>query len=160
MEKEYLSIKEFAAAAGVSVQSVYNRIKESNNKIQKYIKIKDGKKVISAAALDDIYQKGFEYDEIKEESAKEDSIVAILNKQIELLENQVKQQQEEIANKNEQIASLLEQLQESGKRESTYQTLLNQEQQLAAADKQKLLALESPESKAKRGLFGIFRKRG
>jgi uncharacterized coiled-coil protein SlyX len=159
MEKEYLSIKECAAAAGVSVQSVYNRIKESNNKIQKYIKIKDGKKVISAAALDDIYQKGFEYDEI-EESAKEDSIVAILNKQIELLENQVAQQQAEIERKNEHIASLLEQLQESGKRESTYQTLLNQEQQLAAADKQKLLALESPESKAKRGLFGIFKKRG
>lgn len=48
MEKEYLSIKEFAAAVGISPQAVY---KQLNNKLKPYLKTVDGKKTIEKSAL-------------------------------------------------------------------------------------------------------------
>ena len=48
MEKEYLSIKEFAAAVGVSQQAVY---KQLNNKLKPYLKVVDNKKMLEKSAL-------------------------------------------------------------------------------------------------------------
>lgn len=48
MEKEYLSIKEFATAAGVSQQAIY---KQLNNKLKTYLKVVDNKKMLEKSAL-------------------------------------------------------------------------------------------------------------
>lgn len=42
MNQEYLSIKEFAAAVGVSQQAIY---KQLNNKLKPYLKMVDNKKI-------------------------------------------------------------------------------------------------------------------
>lgn len=49
MEKEYLSIKDFAAAVGVSQQAVY---KQLNNKLKPYLKVVENKKMLDIAALE------------------------------------------------------------------------------------------------------------
>ena len=48
MEKEYLSIKDFAQAVGISQQAVY---KQLNNKLQPYLKVVDNKKMLEKSAL-------------------------------------------------------------------------------------------------------------
>ena len=82
MEKEYLSIKEFAAAVGVSQQAIY---KQLNNKLKPYLKVVDNKKML------------------------EKSAVSLFNK--EQKTNEVEQQlinmlQTELNEKNKQIAEL------------------------------------------------------
>lgn len=48
MEKEYISIKEFAAAVGISQQAIY---KQLNNKLKPYLKVVDSKKMLEKSAI-------------------------------------------------------------------------------------------------------------
>lgn len=146
MQERYLSIKEFAECAKVSVQSVYKRINKDDDIIHKFIKIKDGKKIISSSAIEQIYNNDSgQYEEIKEEkAAPEEDIILLLKKEIDI--------------KNEQIEKLNKQLEESGKREERYQELLENQQKLAAMDRQKILQLESAADK-KRNIFNIFKRK-
>ncbi len=150
--EEYLGVKEFAERVQKSEQSVYKRLRNKNDKIQQYVKLKDGKKVIAAAAIENLYYNDcIEYEEIKEEKPfQENEIIKILKEQIE-------QQQKEIEFKNKQLDDLTEQLKASSERETNYQTLLNQQQQLTAAEKQKVLLLEDNQKKC---FFGIFKRKG
>lgn len=159
MSDSYLSIKEFAECANVSIQSVYKRIKKSDDIIHNFIIIKDGKKLIAAAAIEQIYN--INYNSINndiEEEAKEEPLY---NDIISILKEQIEQQKREIEFKNKQIDNLMIQLKESSKRETNYQTLLNQQQQLTATEKQKILQLENKASanEKKRGIFSFFRKK-
>ena len=150
--EEYLGVKEFAERVQKSEQSVYKRLRNKNDKIQQYVKLKDGKKIIAAAAIDNLYNNDcIEYEEIKEEEKplQDNEIINILKEQIE-------QQRKEIEFKNKQLEDLTEQLKASSERETNYQTLLNQQQQLTAAEKQKVLLLEDNQ---KKGFFGIFKKK-
>lgn len=49
MDKELLTIKEFAEVAGVSPQAVY---KQLNNKLKPYLTIVDGKKMLNTTAIE------------------------------------------------------------------------------------------------------------
>ena len=51
-QKEYLSIKEFAGAAGVSTQSVYKRLATS---LQPYVKEVANQRMLNIRALQDVY---------------------------------------------------------------------------------------------------------
>lgn len=151
--EEYLGVKEFAERVQKSEQSVYKRLRNKNDKIQQYVKLKDGKKVIAAAAIEYLYNNDcIEYEEITEEEKplQDNEIINILREQIE-------QQRKEIEFKNKQLEDLTEQLKASSERETNYQTLLNQQQQLTAAEKQKVLLLEDNQ---KKGFFSIFKKKG
>lgn len=52
MENEYISVKEFAEKAGISVQAVYKRL---NNRLKQYVKVVDNQKMLDIRALQDIY---------------------------------------------------------------------------------------------------------
>lgn len=80
--KEYISIKEFATAAGVSQQAIY---KQLNNKLKPYLKEIDGKKMLNISALE-LFKK------------KEDT-TTVEQQLINML-------QTELNRKNEQIAEL------------------------------------------------------
>ena len=55
MEESYLSVAEFAEAAGVSKQAVYKQVNNENSQISPYI-LRDGKKtLIKATALNELY---------------------------------------------------------------------------------------------------------
>ena len=153
--EEYLSVKEFAEKVKKTEQSVYKRIKKADDSIQQFVKLRNGKKVVSAAAVC-LYNKdvnSFEEIETEEEKLQFDTDI------IKLLKEQIEEQRKEIEFKNKQLEDLTEQLKASSERETNYQTLLNQQQQLTAADKQKILQLESAAAK-KKGLFNIFKKKG
>lgn len=164
MEERYYSILEFAELVNVSVQSIYKRLKRKDNIIHKYVKIKNGKKVISGEAVE-IYKKDeYEYEEItvpeeieEETEEKENTynqIIEIYQKQIELLTA-------EIEIKNKQIEELTAQLKASSERETNYQHLLNHQQQLNLTDKQRVLLLEeqTQTEKKKKGILKIFQKK-
>ena len=165
MEERYYSILEFAELVNVSVQSIYKRLKKEDNIIHKYVKIKNGKKVISGEAVE-IYNKDeYEYEDITEQEETEEAeekentynqIIEIYQKQIELLTA-------EIEIKNRQIEELTAQLKASSDRETNYQQLLNQQQQLNGIDKQRVLLLEeqTQTQEKKQGILKIFqRKKG
>ena len=156
MDERYYSVSEFAELVKVSVQSIYQRMKKTDDDIHKYIKIQKGKKVISENAVE-IYNKDLkDYEEVAEEKTRVicEEIAEIYKKQVEYLTA-------EIEVKNKQIEELQEQLKASSERETNYQTLLNQQQKLNGIDKQRVLQLEqeTQTAKKKKGIFGIFRKK-
>lgn len=51
MEQDLLSVKDFAARAGVSVQAIYKRLNKVDNELNKYVFVIDGQKMLDAAAL-------------------------------------------------------------------------------------------------------------
>lgn len=119
MEKEYLSIKEFATAVGISQQAVY---KQLNNKLKEYLKVVDGKKMLNIKALE-LYK-------TNDDSTKNSTSCTTDEQQL------INWLKEEIKEKNKQIALLQAQIEKE-------QQLLNQEQQLRMVEQQKYLELQS-----------------
>jgi hypothetical protein len=120
MEQEFLSIKDFAARAGVSAQAIYKRLNNPDDELINWLKADGKQKMLAAAALS-LFQK-------KEESTScETNCQPVDNQLIAML-------QEELRQKNEQIATL--------------QRLLGQEQQLRLVADQRILMLESGNQEA------------
>lgn len=120
MEQEFLSIKDFAARAGVSAQAIYKRLNNPGDELINWLKADGKQKKLAAAALS-LFQK-------KEESTScETNCQPVDNQLITML-------QEELRQKNEQIATL--------------QRLLGQEQQLRLVADQRILMLESGNQEA------------
>ena len=138
MDEKYYSVLEFADLVKVSVQSIYQRIKKTDDDIHRYIKLQKGKRYISEKAVE-IYNKdltaGAE-EEKTEKQNEQNEIAEIYKKQVEYLTA-------EIEVKNKQIEELQERLKASSERETNYQQLLNQQQQLNGIDKQRVLQLEA-----------------
>ena len=86
MDKEYLSVKEFAAAAGLTPQAVYKKL---NNQLKPYFKMVDGKKTIEKSAL-----------ELFDRSSETTTSSATVEQQL------INMLQTELNKKNEQIAEL------------------------------------------------------
>lgn len=120
MEQEFLSIKDFAARAGVSAQAIYKRLNNPGDELINWLKADGKQKKLAAAALS-LFQR-------KEESTScEPTCQPVDNQLIAML-------QEELRQKNEQIATL--------------QKLLGQEQQLRLVADQRILMLESGNQEA------------
>lgn len=88
-QDQYLSVKEFAQAAGVSVQAVYKRLSKD---LEPFVKEVEGRKVIDKRALKEVY--GKDQEEL-EEKVDNDLINVLLN-QINLLTNELNQKNSEI----------------------------------------------------------------
>lgn len=107
MQDEYISVKEFAKRAGVSVQSLYKRLNGLNNPLNQYIKLVDNQKMLNISALEEVY--GIEVEQpiqpnhsTYSTSAQEnETVIDILLKQSEMLKK-------ELEMKNEQIIFLQE----------------------------------------------------
>ena len=111
MQDEYISVKEFAKRAGVSVQSLYKRLNGLNNPLNQYIKLVDNQKMLNISALEEVYGIEVEqpiqpnhstYSTFYSTSAQEsETVIDILLKQSEMLKK-------ELEMKNEQIIFLQE----------------------------------------------------
>ena len=86
--KDYLTVLEFAAAAGITKQAVYNRIKQD---LAPYVKEQDGKKTISKEAL-----KLFAKEEPAEAAQGPTEATSLLLDRIEEQADTIKAQQQEI----------------------------------------------------------------
>lgn len=186
-DNEYMSISAFAEVVGVSTQNIYERIRKKDNAIQRYI-VPNSKPVkIHISAIKELYNKtlqsplssDLQSEKIEsmrthnkvplqppnESQRLQDESNAYL-KVIEILENQIEQQKKDLESKDKIIASITDRLQES-------QKLLDQQQQLALADKKnmaelenKIKLLEQPqhnedaEFQKKWSIFSLFKGRG
>ena len=150
MDEKYYSVLEFAEMVKVSVQSIYQRIKKTDDDIHRYIKFQKGKRYISEKAVE-IYNKDLTAG-AEEKAEKQND----LNEIAEIYKKQVEYLTAEIEVKNKQIEELQERLKASSERETNYQQLLNQQQQLNGIDKQRVLQLEAETqtTKKKKGIFG------
>lgn len=89
MDKQYISIKEFAERVGKSQQAIY---KQLNNKLKKYVKVVENKKYLHISALD-------EYIKPQDNSTDEQQLLNMLQTNLKVL-------QEELSAKNRQIEKL------------------------------------------------------
>ena len=119
MEQTFLSIKDFAARAGVSAQAIYKRLNTPVDALAAWLKIDGKRKMLDIQALS-LFQ-----------STQVDNQVEqpVDNRLIEML-------QAELAAKNAQIERLQDQVTQAHQ-------LLSQEQQLRAVAEQRILMLES-----------------
>lgn len=133
-DKEYISIAEFAERAGVSKQAVYQRL---NKSLKAYVKDVDGKKSIDIRALEDLYGKGgcSKLEQVfqgkiqgVEQGSEEEKEGQLINKLIDTLQEELKIKDELLNEKDRQIKEL--------------HNLLDQQQQLAAMDRKKVIELE------------------
>lgn len=117
--QQYISIKEFASAAGVSQQAVYKAL---NKRLKPYFKLINGQKMLDIKALGDIY--GIPHIEKDEQGIKQDykgNDKLLIN----LLMEQIKVKDKEIADLHE---------------------LLNHEQQLFMIAQNKITLLEQKQA--------------
>jgi len=125
----FLTIREFAELVGVSVQSIYQRLKRPGNDLKPYIKEVEKVMYISQEAenlyKDDTLSEDTEAQTIKPKQSINDRIIDILEAQLEEMRNQLREKDKQIANQSEQISSLLARLEDSSK-------IINQQQQLTA----------------------------
>ncbi len=153
MAGEYLTIKEFAAAAGVSEQAVYKRI---NKSLKPYCSVIDGKKKISKDGLI-LYQKPtiqpttqptynnqvetVEINAPQQDLNNQESTtipatgLTTEQEQIKSLNRMIEIVQKELEVKNKQIDDLNNRLAEALKTVEAQNILISQQQHLALLDK-------------------------
>ena len=126
MDESKAAVDEAAKAAGVSVQSIYQRLETS---LKDYVKVVKGKKYLDKKVLSDVYNINVEeyVKDIKQDNKQgfkgdnSDETVKLLQDTLNTLRQQLEQ-------KDKQIDEL--------------HNLLNQEQQLNAINSKKILELE------------------
>ena len=130
--KKYYDFKSFAAAAGVSLQSLYKA-----KKLKPYIIEVDGIKKIDEEALllyeNSTVEQPLNNGERVTENQSE--IMAALRSSIDIISRQLEDKQRELDNKQKTIDKLLERVEADGQRLENMQVLIKQQQQLAALDK-------------------------
>ncbi len=157
MAEKYLSIKDFAAAAGVSQQAVYKRLDKS---LKPFVKVVDGKKKLSEDGLK-VYlnstiqptqqptiqptfnnhvenvEKPWTDGEstINETSINHSTSLTTEKEQIQTLTRMVDIIQKELEVKNKQIADLNDRLAEALKTVEAQNVLISQQQHLSLLDK-------------------------
>lgn len=158
MVDQYVSIKEFAARAGVSPQSVYKRLNQVGNQLSNYIKPVGNQRMLNIRALQDVY--GIEVDNqnqpveqpvvnFSQPDQMQDQI-KMLQDQLGIKDQQLREQAERDQKKDEQIRKLHEELIEQDQRHheeiQTMQELLSQEQKLHLLSVQRVQELEAQEA--------------
>lgn len=131
MENEYLSIKDFAAAAGVSQQAIY---KQLNNKLKTYLKIVDNRKMLNKSALSLFKQR--------------DNSTDIQKQLINMLQSELNEKNQQLNEKDKQIAELQKLLSQSQQLNAMdKQKILELEDHLEVARKAQDQTVEHPPQK-------------
>ena len=178
MMNEYLTVKEFAAAAEISQQAVY---KQLNGRLKNYVVLKGNQKLISSEAIKQYYspedsttdstnstndsqveqpdRDGLSADSVPdiqpkvEEVENEDSTQKPEEKKQKELEEKIVFLQDQIRkileNEQEEKNFLRDQILQKDKQIESLNENLKMAQQLAAADKKKLLELEEKQKEEK-----------
>ena len=146
---QYITVAQYAEIKGISKQAVYKRL---NNLLQPFLIVVESRKYIDIAAL----------------TAEEQGRLFGVEQPFEQPLNNQNQPtadfwQRQIEEKDSTIASLLRQIDILQEQNSRLTELLANSQLLLAAEKKEktlLLEEETTTTKRKKGIFGIFRKKG
>lgn len=156
MEKLY-TVKDFAEQANISQQAVYKQI---NSRLKPFIHTVNGQKFIEAAALEKFYSTQIEQPLNPDSTARtldiQPNVVQLDSTQIQpeenggrqkKLEDQIKELQKQlnqiVENEQEERNFLREQIRQKDKQIESLTENLKIAQQLAAADKKKVIELEA-----------------
>lgn len=143
MERQYLSISEFAEIKGITPQAVY---KQLNNKLKDFLIEVESKKYIKIEALSESelkkVDKLFDNDFNNNSQEFNNHFQPFFEKQIEEKDKQIEKLFEMIAEKDKQIENL--------------QNLLSQSQHLQAMEKQLLL---DNQKKKRKGILKLFSRK-
>ena len=132
--KDYLTVKEFAAAAGVSTQYIYKIIKKQ---LQQYVIKDNGKTKIKATALsefENLQQVSQPSLQPKVEDVNSGEIAA-LNRLIDELKQDKETLLQQLDRQNQMIDTLNDRIAADGRRLENMQLLLDQQQKLTLVDK-------------------------
>lgn len=145
---DYISIADFARAAGVSAAAVYKRVNNPvDNQLITYVKMINGKKHINRAALE-------LFNAVPIQPVDNQSIQPVDNQLITILQETLDTLKGELDTKNEQIKQLNDRLQEANQ--------LNHQNQILLSEKQQPETIEAPAPpatvKSSRRWFDWFRK--
>ena len=122
MNKEYLTIKEFAKAVGITQQAVY---KQLNKRLKPYLKEVDNKKMLEKSVLE-LFKDNQKSQQVEQHLNQDEQ--QLNNKLIEMLQKELDEKGQQLKEKDKQI----ERLQQS----------LDQAQKLHVMDKQRIMELE------------------
>lgn len=114
---DLISIKQFAALAGRSQQTIYKQV---GTRLAPYVHEKDGQKYIERRALDEVFKMGDVQPDQSEnnpnsenENNVEQRLYSSMQTTIDVLQEQIRNLQEQIRVKDQQIESLNERLREA-----------------------------------------------
>ena len=144
IEKEYISVSQYAEAKGISKQAVY---KQLNNKLKPFLKVVDGKKCLDISVLTEI------------EQPKVNQVEQPLNNQVESLFAK------QIEEKDKTIQSLLRQVENLQEQNGRLTELLHNSQYLLAAEQKKFIEppqpqeTETTETETKKGFFARLKQK-
>ena len=139
---DYMNIRELAAACDVSVQYIYQELRNKKSKLNNYLKVIDNKKMIDKSAITEFFKKDIKQ-EFKQELNK--TLNNNDNELIELIKSQLQEKDRQLAEKDKQ-------LQEKDKQIAELIKLQDQQQQLTLNQQQLLITgtEEETSSKAKK----------
>jgi chromosome segregation ATPase len=138
---EYLTIKDFAKAANVSTQRIYQRLAKD---LQEYCKTENGKKYLSSEGL-----KLFGKEDLQADlSNNMQGITNTLQETIEALREQLNVKDAQLSEKDKQIEQLTAALQAAQEQQKALTTLLNHQQALHAGDIQRQLTAQERTSES------------
>lgn len=151
MNEQYLTIKDFAAAAGVSTQRIYQRLAKD---LQSYCKEENGKKYLSTEGLklfgkDDLQSPCKEFTKDLQSTYQDFATTeSTLKETVEALREQLTVKDEQIKQGNERIAELTAALQAAQEQQKQLTAALTAAQALHAGTIQERLTeqREQPES--------------
>lgn len=133
---EYLTIKDFAKAANVSTQRIYQRLAKD---LQEYCKTENGKKYLSTEGL-----KLFKQEDLQADLPNNmQGITNTLQETIEALREQLTAKDAQLSAKDKQIEQLTAALQAAQEQQTALTTALTQQQALHAGDIQRQLTEQS-----------------
>ena len=160
-EKKYITVSDLSNITGKTIQSIYKRIKNKDDKIQQFTK-KDnnGNFIINTKVLSEIYninddtklnldkfsKSSVKFNNKKEDKYQENQVIIELREQIKLLKQQIETHKESETTKDKLIFELNERLKEN-------QIIIEQQQKLTLTDKQHIVFLEEFYNKKKKNFI-------
>lgn len=147
-EKDYLSVKEFAKAAGITKQAVYSQI---DSRLKPFVKVVDNQKMIEKSALDKFYSNQVEsnikssFNQVEQQDL---TAAAALKTALEALEKQLEAKDKQIESLNERLSEMSKLLDQQ--QQLNMKTLLTDKTEEVKAIEENI---EEDKPKKKKGLF-------
>lgn len=116
MDKDYITIAEAAAIAGVSPQAIYKRLSTS---LKPFVSTVEGKKVLLSAAIDILIQPTVEQPfnnvstPVEQPLKAQEATLKLLEKTVEILQEQLKIKDAQLQTKDDQLRALNDRLEQS-----------------------------------------------
>lgn len=158
IEKEYISVSQYAEAKGISKQAVY---KQLNNKLKPFLKVVDGKKCLDISVLTEVEQQG-----LNEVEQQFNQVEQPLNNPFQpLFEKELEEKNKTIESLLRQIDTLQEQNGRLQEQNGKLTELLSNSQYLLAAEQKKFIEppqpqeTESTETETKKGFFARLKRK-